>query len=88
MDVIITASAGSHRFFRNNFETTGTLSAFTNITTGSGWDTNTSTNIDNIAYDFDNDGKVDVLGGGNKIMFNQGNNTFQGVTYTGIGEST
>lgn len=85
MDVIITASAGSHRFFRNNFETTGTLSAFTNITTGSGWDTNTSTNIDNIAYDFDNDGKVDVLGGGNKIMFNQGNNTFQGVTYTGIG---
>lgn len=85
MDVIITASAGTHRFFRNNFETTGTLSAFTNITTGSGWDTNTSTNIDNIAYDFDNDGKVDVLGGGNKIMFNQGNNTFQGITYTGIG---
>lgn len=84
MDVIITASAGSHKFFRNNFETTGSLTAFTNITTGSGWDTNTSTNIDNIAYDFDNDGKVDVLGGGGKIMFNQGNNTFSAVPYTGI----
>ena len=85
MDVIITASAGLHKFFRNNFETTGTLSAFTNITTGSGWDTNTSVNIDNIAYDFDNDGKVDVLGGGNKIMFNQGNNTFAPISYSGIG---
>ncbi len=84
MDVIITASSGSHRFFRNNYETTNTLSAFTDITSGSGWDTNTSTNIDNIAYDFDNDGKVDVLGGGNKIMFNQGSNTFAPVSYTGI----
>lgn len=87
MDVIITASSGTHRFFRNNFETTGTLSAFTNITIGSGWDTNTSTSTDNIAYDFDNDGKVDVLGGGNKIMFNQGNNIFAAVTYTGLAVS-
>ena len=87
MDVIITASSGSHRFFRNNFETTGTLSAFTDITAGSGWDTNTSTSTDNIAYDFDNDGKVDVLGGGNKIMFNQGNNVFAPVTYTGLAVS-
>ncbi|WP_284653423.1 FG-GAP-like repeat-containing protein [Flavobacterium terrisoli] len=84
MDIIITASSGTHKFFRNNFETTNTLSAFTNITTGSGWDANASTNIDNIAYDFDNDGRVDVLGGGNKIMFNQGNNVFAPVTYSGI----
>jgi hypothetical protein len=82
MDVIITASAGTHRFFRNNLETSTV--AFTNITAGSGWDTNTSTNIDNIAYDFDNDGKVDVLGGGNKIMFNQGNNVFAPVNYNAI----
>lgn len=87
MDIIITASSGSHRFFRNNFETTGTLSAFTDITAGSGWDTNASTSTDNIAYDFDNDGKVDVLGGGNKIMFNQGNNVFAPVTYTGLAVS-
>ncbi|MCF6130213.1 FG-GAP-like repeat-containing protein [Flavobacterium sp. AS60] len=85
MDIIITASTGTHKYFRNNFETTNTLSAFTNITTNSGWDTNTSTNIDNIAYDFDNDGFIDVLGGGNKIMFNQHNSTFAAVSYSGIG---
>ncbi|MGL2963702.1 FG-GAP-like repeat-containing protein [Flavobacterium sp. RSB2_4_14] len=82
MDIIITASAGTHKFFRNNLDTATV--AFTNITAGSGWDTNTSTNIDNIAYDFDNDGRVDVLGGGNKIMFNQGNNVFAPVSYSGI----
>ncbi|UGS20315.1 FG-GAP-like repeat-containing protein [Flavobacterium cyclinae] len=85
MDIIITASAGTHKFFRNELNTTNSVEeAYLNITTGSGWDTNSSTNIDNIAYDFDNDGKVDVLGGGNKIMFNQGNNVFAPVTYTGL----
>lgn len=82
MDIIITSSASAHHFFRNNFETTNTLSPFTEITLGSGWDTNTSTNIDNIAYDFDNDGFVDVLGGGNKIMFNQGDGTFAPTSMT------
>ena len=85
MDIIITASANLHKYFRNNLDTTNTTEeAFSNITIGSGWDTNTSTNIDNIAYDFDNNGFVDVLGGGNKIMFNQGNSTFSPVGYTGI----
>ena len=85
MDIIITASAGNHHYFQNNLDTSNnTEETFTEITSGSGWDTNTSTNIDNIAYDFDNDGYVDVLGGGNKIMFNQGNNTFFPQTYSGI----
>jgi hypothetical protein len=85
MDIIITASASLHKYFRNNLDTTNTTEeAFSNITLGSGWDTNTSTNIDNIAYDFDNDGFVDVLGGGSKIMFNQGNSTFSPINYTGI----
>jgi hypothetical protein len=85
MDIIITASSGTHRYFRNNLDTTNTTEeAYTNITAGSGWDTNTSTNIDNVSYDFDNDGFVDVLGGGNKIMFNQGNSTFTPVSYSGI----
>lgn len=84
MDIIITASSGSHKYFKNNLDTTNSVEeAFTNITSGSGWDTNSSTNIDNIAYDFDNDGYVDVLGGGNKIMFNQGNGTFLPITYSG-----
>lgn len=89
MDIIITASSGSHNFFRNNLDTTNSIEeAYTNITLGSGWDTNTATNIDNLAYDFDNDGKVDVIGGANKIMFNQGNNTFSPVTYSGLSVSS
>lgn len=85
MDIIITASASLHKYFRNNLDNTNTTEeGFTNITAGSGWDTNTSTNIDNIAYDFDNNGFVDVLGGGNKIMFNQGNSTFSPTSYVGI----
>ncbi|MBP6039334.1 MAG: VCBS repeat-containing protein [Flavobacterium sp.] len=85
MDIIITASASLHKYFRNNLDTTNTTEeGFTNITAGSGWDTNTATNIDNIAYDFDNNGFVDVLGGGGKIMFNQGNSTFLPTTYAGI----
>lgn len=88
MDVVITASSGLHKYFRNNLDTTNTTEeAFTNITAGSGWDTNTTTNIDNVAYDFDNDGFVDIIGGGNKIMFNQGNSTFAPITYSGIGVS-
>jgi hypothetical protein len=85
MDIIITASTGSHKYFRNNLDISNTTEeAFTNITLGSGWDTNTSTNIDNVAYDFDNDGFVDIMGGGNKIMFNNGNSTFSAIGYTGI----
>lgn len=88
MDIIITASSGAHNFFRNNLDTSNSVEeAYSNITAGSGWDTNASTNTDNIAYDFDNDGKVDVLGGGNKIMFNQGNNIFAPVTYSGLAVS-
>lgn len=85
MDIIITASSGLHKYFRNNLDTSNsTEEAFTDITSGSGWDTNASTNIDNVAYDFDNNGYVDVLAGGNKIMFNQGNSTFLPVSYSGI----
>ena len=86
MDVIITASSGTHKYFRNNLDTSNsTEEAFSNITAGSGWDTNTSTNIDNITYDFDNDGFLDILGGGSKIMFNQHNSTFAPFSYSGIG---
>ena len=85
MDIIITASSGLHKYFRNNLDTSNsTEEAYTNITAGSGWDTNTATNIDNVTYDFDNDGFLDVLGPNGKIMFNQHNSTFAAVTYTGI----
>ena len=85
MDIIITSSGSLHKFFRNNLDTTNAVEeAYTNITAGSGWDTNTSTNIDNVSYDFDNDGLVDVLGGGGKIMFNKGNNYFAPTAYPAI----
>lgn len=85
MDIIITASSGAHHYFRNNLDTSNSVEeAYTEITSGSGWDTNSSTNIDNVAYDFDNDGFVDVLAGGNQIMFNQGDGTFAPVGYSGI----
>jgi ASPIC and UnbV/Secretion system C-terminal sorting domain/FG-GAP-like repeat len=85
MDIIITSSGSLHKFFRNNLDTSNnTEEAFTNITAGSGWDTNTATNIDNVSYDFDNDGLVDVLGGGGKIMFNQGNNVFAPTAYPAV----
>ncbi len=82
LDVVVGASSttdGSHKFMRNNGDGT-----FTNITQGSGWDTNTSTNIEHVAHDFDNDGFVDVLGGGNKIMFNLGDGTFTSQSYPSI----
>lgn len=83
MDILIGSNGSTgHKLFRNNLETA--TPGFTNITAGSGWDTNTAINRDYVAYDFDNDGRVDVLGSGNKIMFNQGNNVFEPVSYSAI----
>jgi hypothetical protein len=82
MDVIVGASSftdGSHKYMRNNGDGT-----FTDITAGSGWDTNTSTSIEHIAHDFNNDGFVDVMGGGSKIMYNLGDGTFEAAS-TGFG---
>ncbi len=82
MDVMVGASSGAHKLKLNNLDTSNNVEeAFTDITAGSGWDTNNSNNIEHIAYDFDNDGLVDIMGGGNKIMFNLGNNTFGPVPY-------
>lgn len=86
MDVLIGSNGGVRtKLFRNNLDTTNNIEeSFTDISAGSGWDTDTSTNRDYIAYDFDNDGWIDVMGGGNKIMFNQGNGTFVSVGYPGV----
>ena len=87
MDIMI-GSNGSvgNKFFRNNLDTSNNVEeAFSNITVGSGLDIDTATNRDYVAYDFDNDGLVDILGSGNKIMFNQGNNVFSPVSYPAIG---
>lgn len=87
MDILIGSNGSTaHKFFRNNLDlTNNTEEAYTEITSGSGWDTDTSINRDYIAYDFDNNGFVDIMGSANKIMFNQGNNIFSAVAYTGLG---
>lgn len=79
MDALIGASStadGNHKFMRNKGDGT-----FEDITAGSGWEENTSLSIEHISFDFDNDGFTDVIGGGNKIMFNQGDLTFASVPY-------
>ncbi|MCO5273394.1 MAG: FG-GAP-like repeat-containing protein [Flavobacteriales bacterium] len=76
LDVMIGASSfsgGGHKLYRND------NGMFTNITTGSGFDLYNGTNIEFIARDFDNDGYVDVLGGG-MLMKNNGNMTFNPVS--------
>lgn len=86
MDILVGSNGNTgHMFFKNNLNTSNTTEeAFTNITNGSGWDLNNTINRDYIAYDFDNNGFIDVMGGGNKIMFNQGNNTFSPANYPNI----
>ena len=72
LDVMVGASSfsgGGHKLMRNDGTT------FTNITAGSGFDIYTGTSIEFIARDFDNDGYVDVLGGG-YLMMNNGDMTF------------
>jgi hypothetical protein len=86
MDIFVGANGASgHKFFKNNLDTTNSVEeAFTNITASSGFGTDTTISRDYIAYDFDNDGKVDIMGGGSKISFNQGNNLFAATSYPGM----
>lgn len=85
MDILVGSNGSADsRLFVNQFnDGTGAPDAFTDLTLGSGWDLDTSTNRDYIAYDFDNDGNVDVLAGGSKIMFGQGDGTFVATPYPG-----
>lgn len=80
MDALVGASStadGNHKLMKNNGDGT-----FSDVTTGSGWDVNSTLNIEHISYDFDNDGFTDVLGGGGKIMFGNGDMTFYPYTYS------
>ena len=70
MDVLVGASSGSNELMRNNGDGT-----FTDITTGSGFDTFNITSVEYLAKDFNNDGFIDVLASG-IIMINNGDMTF------------
>ncbi|MGV3697430.1 FG-GAP-like repeat-containing protein [Flavobacterium sp.] len=70
MDVIVgvnSTSNGVTNVKRNNGDGT-----FTSVTAGSGYDTVTWTGREYVAFDFDNDGFLDVLGSGSNIMFGDG----------------
>lgn len=77
MDAVIGISSsenGGHKVRRNNGDGT-----FTDVTVGSGWDTFTGTNHENVAHDFNNDGLIDVFTANNTIMMNMGGMVFTPV---------
>ena len=76
LDVLIGASSftgGGHKLLRNDGAT------FTNVSVGSGFDLFTGTSIEFVTHDFNNDGYLDVLGGG-ALMLNNGNMTYTQTT--------
>lgn len=82
MDVLVGASSftqGGHKLMINNGDGT-----FTDETEGSGFDALSATGIEWVAYDFDNDGLIDVLGGNGRFMMNKGDGSFDLFTFDGV----
>ncbi|WP_417212923.1 FG-GAP-like repeat-containing protein [Bizionia sp.] len=78
MDVFVGASSGPHKMMRNDLVTDNqgnTTVMFTNVTTASGVQLLSETGIENVTYDFDNDGNLDIASNGN-ILFGNGDLTF------------
>jgi len=74
MDAVVginSTSNGLSRVMKNNGNGT-----FTDVSAGSGYDAVSALSREYVAYDFDNDGFLDVLGAGNTIMFGNGDLTF------------
>ncbi len=83
MDVFVGASSGTHKLMRNDFNTSGT---FTDVTATSGVAVLTATGIENVTYDFDNDGNLDIFSNGN-ILFGHGDLTFDVYTMMNVPNS-
>jgi len=74
MDVFVGASSftdGMHKVMINNGDGT-----FSDITEGSGLENLEGTSIEWVCHDFDNDGFIDIMGGGGNILKNNGDFTF------------
>lgn len=74
MDVFVGASSfsdGMHKVMINNGDGT-----FSDITEGSGLENLQSTSIEWVCHDFDNNGFIDIMGGGGNILQNNGDFTF------------
>lgn len=78
MDVFVGASSGTHKLMRNNGDAT-----FTDVTAASGIAAVTATGIENTAYDFDNDGNMDIVSSGN-ILFGNGDLTFTNIAFNAL----
>ncbi|AXG75124.1 T9SS C-terminal target domain-containing protein [Flavobacterium arcticum] len=77
MDAMVGANStshGTHKLMINNNDGT-----FSDSTEGSGFDTFNQYGREHITHDFNNDGFLDVMGGGTFIMFNNGDMTFTPV---------
>lgn len=79
LDVVVGASStsfGSHKVFRNDD------GLFTDVTTGSGMEAHAGTSTEWTTHDFNNDGWLDILGGG-AIYMGTGPLTFSWATNVG-----
>ena len=75
MDVFVGASDGDHKMMRNNG------GVFEDISSSTGVNSLTLTSTETVTYDFDNDGNLDLVSGGN-LLFGDGNMNF--TVHTGI----
>ncbi|WP_431132924.1 FG-GAP-like repeat-containing protein [Psychroserpens mesophilus] len=71
MDVFVGASSGAHKLMENDIEN----NMFVDISAGSGVDLLSLTSTETVTFDFDNDGNLDLVSGGN-ILFGDGNMNF------------
>lgn len=72
MDLFVGASSGTHKLMRNDVNTSGD---FTDVTAASNVLDLSTTGHENLAFDFDNDGNLDIVSNGN-ILFGNGDLTF------------
>ncbi|WP_250433529.1 FG-GAP-like repeat-containing protein [Hanstruepera flava] len=72
MDLFVGASSGTHKLMRNDVNTTGN---FIDVTASSNVLDLSTTGHENLAFDFDNDGNLDIVSNGN-ILFGNGDLTF------------
>lgn len=77
MDVFVGASSGNHKLMRNNGNST-----FTDVTSGAGV-SGAPNGHENVSYDIDNDGYLDILCNG-MIMYGKGDLTFEDADDTQI----
>lgn len=81
MDAFVGASsfiAGHHKLMHNNGDGT-----FSDVTAGTGFESFDGITHDHFAHDFNNDGFIDVFGGSNTIMLNNGDMTFSPMLVPG-----